>query len=198
MQPLTKLARIVPLTLAAFAAGVPLFALPATLSLPRGQRPGVDKLTIEQAAQQLCANSDQAGWDRVEAARALVGQRMSYSRRNSFDSADKAFERGYGYCMQHAYALAHLLEALGFEAQVVQAFQNRFADGKATSHAWVRVTLGGETRDIDPLFWDAQAGQPAFVSLSPVTGISPLFKAFTWWGAPAVNAYRYYRTGKDL
>jgi transglutaminase-like putative cysteine protease len=155
-------------------------------------------LTIGQAAQQLRADTGQAGWDRVEAARALVGQRMFYSRRNSFDSADKAFERGYGYCMQHAYALAHLLDALGFEAQVVQAFQNRFADGKVTSHAWVRVTLDGETRDIDPLFWDTSAGKPAFTPLSPVTGISPLFKAFTWWGAPAVNAYRYYRTGKDL
>jgi transglutaminase-like putative cysteine protease len=167
------------------------------LSLPRGQRPGVQKLTIDQAARQL-QESDRVGWDRVEAARALVGQRMQYSRRNSVDSAERAFERGYGYCVQHAYALAHLLRKLGFDAQVVQAFQNRFADGKVTSHAWVRVTLEGETRDVDPLFWDAEAGQVAFTPLSRVTGISPLFKAFTWWGAPAVNAHRYYRTGKDL
>jgi transglutaminase-like putative cysteine protease len=192
------MAKIVSLIFLSFAAGVPLFALPATLSLPRGQRPGVDKLTIAAAAQQLRTHGDQAGWNRAEAARALVGQRMSYSRHNNFDSADRAFERGYGYCMQHAYALAHLLDALGFEAQIVQAFQNRFADDKVTSHAWVRVTLDGETRDIDPLFWDEQAGRPAFVTLAPVTGISPVFKAFTWWGAPAVNAYRYYRTGKDL
>lgn len=198
MQILIKLAKIVPLVLLAFAVGVPLFGLPATLSLPRGQRRGVSKLTIEQAAQQLRSNGDVVGWDRVEAARALVGQRMQYSRRNSFDSAERAFERGYGYCMQHAYALARLLQELGFEAQVVQAFQNRFADGKVTSHAWVRVTLGGEIRDIDPLFWDSDAGQATFTPLSPVTAISPTFKAFTWWGAPAVNAYRYYRTGKDL
>jgi len=31
-----------------------------------------------------------------------------------------------------------------------------------------------------------------------VTGISPVFKAFTWWGAPAVSAFHFYRTGKDL
>jgi transglutaminase-like putative cysteine protease len=198
MQILIKLAKIVPLILLAFAAGVPLFGLPATLSLPRGQRPGVHKLTIEQAAQQLRANGSEAGWARVEAARALVGQRMQYSRRNSFDSAERAFERGYGYCMQHAYALARLLHELGFQAQVVQAFQNRFAGGKVTSHAWVRVTLDGETRDIDPLFWDTEAGRTAFTPLSPVTRISPAFRAFTWWGAPAVNAFRYYRTGKDL
>ena len=123
---------------------------------------------------------------------------MQYSRRNSYDSSAKAFERGYGYCMQHAYALAGLLARLGFEACVVQAFKNEFAGGKVASHAWVRVTIEGETRDVDPLFWDEQAGQPAFTPLSRVTRISPLFKAFTWWGAPAVNGHRFYRTGKDL
>jgi hypothetical protein len=192
-----KLARTAPLALLAFAVGVPLYGVPATLSLPRGERPGVPKLTIDQAARQL-QESDQVGWDRVEAARALVGQRMHYSRRNSFDSAERAFERGYGYCMQHAYALQQLLSKMGYNARVVQAFQNRFANGEVTSHAWVRVTLEGQTRDVDPLFWDAEAGQPAFTPLSRVTDISPVFKAFTWWGAPAVNAHRYYRTGKDL
>ena len=196
MKVICKLARIVPLAVLTFAIGVPLYALPATLSLPRGQRPGVAKLTISQAAQQL-RQTDKAGWPLVEAARALVGQRMRYGRRNSFDSAAKAFERGYGYCMQHAYALAHLLAQLGFEAKVVQAFQNRFSDGKVTSHAWVSVTIDGETRAIDPLFWDAQAGRVAFTPLSRVTGISPAFKAFTWWGAPAVNAHRFYVSGKD-
>ena len=123
---------------------------------------------------------------------------MQYSRRNSYDSAARAFERGYGYCMQHAYALTGLLNRLGFEAQVVQAFKNEFEGREVTSHAWVRVTIAGETRDIDPLFWDEQAGKPAFTPLSRVTHISPVFKAFTWWGAPAVNGHRFYRTGKDL
>jgi hypothetical protein len=197
MYVLGKLSRVIALILLAFAVGVPAFGLPAALSLPRGQRPGVAKRSIEQAAQRLRSSGD-TGWGLVEAARALVGQRMAYSRRNSYDSAERAFERGYGYCMQHAYALAHLLKALGYKAEVVQAFQNRFANGKVTSHAWVRVTLDGETRDVDPLFWDVETGQPDFVPLSRVTGISPAFKAFTWWGAPAVNAYRYYKTGKDL
>jgi hypothetical protein len=197
MNVLLKLARIAPIALLAVAAGVPLYGLPATLSLPRGQRPGVARLTLPQAARQL-RESGATGWALVEAARALVGQRMQYCRRNSYDSAAKAFERGYGYCMQHAYALADLLTQLGFEAQVVQAFKNRFADGEVTSHAWVRVTQDVETRAIDPLFWDERTGQPAFTPLSRVTGISPVFKAFTWWGAPAVNAHRYYRTGKDL
>ena len=139
MKTLCKLTRTAPLAVLAFAVGAPLYALPATLSLPRGQRPGVEKLTIPQAAQQL-RQTGKTGWALVEAARALVGQRMQYCRRNSFDSAAKAFERGYGYCMQHGYALTHLLARLGFEAKVVQAFRNRFPDGDVTSHAWVNVT----------------------------------------------------------
>jgi len=196
MKAAYKLLKIAPLAALAIAAGVPLYALPATLSLPRGQRPGVAKLTIPQAAQQL-RQTGETEWALVEAARALVGQRIQYCRRNSFDSAAKAFERGYGYCMQHACALAHLLAQLGFEARVVQAFQNRFPNGDVTSHAWVSVTVDGKTRHIDPLFWDAQADRIAFTPLSRVTGISPAFKALTWWGATAVNAHRFYSTGKD-
>lgn len=196
MSALGRLARVAPVSLLVLGIGVPVYALPATLSLPTGQRPGVEPLTIAQAAAQLRA-SGKAGWDLVEAARALVAQRMRYCRRNSFDSAAKAFERGYGYCVQHAYALADLLTQLGFQAQVVQAFRNRFPDGEVSSHAWVYVTVGGESRHVDSLFYDAQARRITFEPLSRVTGISQLFKAFTWWGATAVNAHRFYISGKD-
>jgi transglutaminase-like putative cysteine protease len=196
MNVLSKLARIVPTALLAIGLGVPIYALPATLSLPRGRRPGVDKLTLAQAAAELSA-SGEAGWDLVEAARALVAGRMRYCRRNSFDSAAVAFARGYGYCVQHAYALADLLTQLGFEAKVVQAFRNQFLDGEVNSHAWVSVTVDGEARHVDSLFYDAHARQITFAPLSRVTGVAPLFKAFTWWGATAVNAHRFYLSGKD-
>src|SRR5512139_276353 len=87
--------------------GVILYALPATLSLPRGRRPGIEPLTIQEAAQQLRL-SGLGGPALVEAARRLVGERMQYCRRNSFDLYPRAFERGYGYCQQSAYALAAL------------------------------------------------------------------------------------------
>jgi hypothetical protein len=179
-----------------FAAGVPIYALPATLTLAPGQRPSVEKLTINEAAQQLTARGE-SGWDLVEAARSLVGERMAYSRRNSFDSPSRAFERGYGYCMQHAYALISLLEELGFEAKVVQAFSNLFPNGVVTSHAWVSVKIGDEIRYIDPLFYDELKGKLDFIPLSEVTTIPTAFKLFTFWGGPAVNAHRFYLTGKD-
>lgn len=177
--------------------GVPLYAIPATLTLPVGLRPGLEDLTIHQAAVQL-RSSGKTDWELVEAARALVAERMQYSRRNSFDSSGRAFERGYGYCTQQSYALKHLLTELGFDAKVVQAFQNRFPDGKVASHSWVSVTVDGETRDIDSLFYKEDLGELDFTPLSEVTEISPAFKLVAFWGGPGVNAHRYYLTGKDM
>lgn len=54
----------------ALLGGLPIYALPASLSLPRGRRPGLAPLTIPQAAQQLKA-SGKSGWALVEAARAF-------------------------------------------------------------------------------------------------------------------------------
>jgi len=196
MNSLIKKIKIVMLAILAIMVGVPFYAMPATMTLPQGPRPGIEKLTLAQAADQLRA-SKRTGWQLVEAARALVARRMDYSRRNSFDTAARSFERGYGYCTQQAFALAELLGRLGFEAQVVHAFQNKFPDGSLGAHAWVSVTVDRETRYIDSLFYEPQAGEISFTPVSDVLGISPVFKLFAWWGATAVNAHRYYLTGRD-
>jgi len=183
-------------TVVVMAIGVPLYALPATLSLPQGVRPGLESLTISQATQQL-RGSGESGMELVEAARAFVGERMAYSRRNSFDSYAKAFERGYGYCSQQANALADLLTQLGFEAKIVHAFRNRFPDGTVTSHAWVQVVVDDEVRDVDSIFYNADAAEVTFTPLSEVGEVPPVLRLFETWGAPAVNAHRYYLSGKD-
>jgi transglutaminase-like putative cysteine protease len=176
--------------------GVPLYALPATFSLPPGPRPGLQALTISRAAVQMRALG-KSGMELVEAARSLVAERMAYSRRNSFDSYAKAFERGYGYCSQQANALADLLTQMGFEATVVHAFRNRFPDGTVTSHAWVQVVVDDKFRFVDSLFYDANAGEITFTPLSEVMEVPPVLRFFETWGVPAVNAHRYYLTGKD-
>lgn len=191
------IAKILLGSIIAILLGVLLYAVPATFSLPPGPRPGIEALTIEQAAQDLL-ETDKTDWELVEAARTLVAERMLYSRRNSFDSVGRAFERGYGYCTQHAYALISLLTELGFEAKVVQAFQNRFPDGVVTAHAWVSVRVNDESRYVDSLFYDEQAGVLDFTPLSEVMEISPTFKLIAFWGGTAVNAHRYYVTGKDI
>ena len=220
------IAKLVLASIIVILIGVPLYAVPATLSLLPGPRPGVEQLTIEQASQKL-KETGMTDWELVEAARALVAERMKYSRRNSFDPAGKAFERGYGYCLQYAYALTSILTklgfeakvvhafqnrfpdgmcrhfairepVLGFEAKVVHAFQNRFPDGEVTAHAWVSVTVDDESHYMDSLFYDEQAGELDFNPLSEVLDISPTFKLIAFWGCTATNAHRYYVSGKDL
>jgi hypothetical protein len=122
---------------------------------------------------------------------------MAYSRRNSFNGYARAFERGYGYCSQQARALADLLTRLGFEASVVHAFQNRFADGSVTAHAWVQVIAEGEAYDVDSLFYDPDHSRITFTPISEVQEVPQLLTYLEWWGAPAVNAHRYYLTGRD-
>ena len=106
------------------------YALTAIFSLEKGIRPGLKPVTLSQAARRLL-DTGKTGWDLVEAARSLVAERMHYSRRNSFDSDAEAFERGYGFCTQQAYALVDLLKQSGFEAKAVHAFRNKFPNGES-------------------------------------------------------------------
>jgi hypothetical protein len=184
-------------SLFAVFVGVPLFALPATLSLGWEKRPGLEHQTISLAVERL-RETGKVGWPLVEAARKLVEERMEYSRRNSFDSAPRAFERGYGYCQQQAYMLVDILNRLGFEAKVVGAYKNKFPNGSVEGHAWVHVTYAGESRYVDSIFYDQQNGEITFIPLSKVFDYTIPFRVFAAWGSSAVNAYRFYITGKDI
>jgi hypothetical protein len=196
MEKILKIAKIILLMVLAILVGVPLYAIPATLSLPPGPRPGIEELTIAQAVRQL-QQTGKCGWALIEAARALVAERMQYCRRNSFDTFDRAFKRGYGYCQQQAYALTEILKRLGFEAKVVQAFRNQLPDGSVGGHAWVSVTYQGESRYIDPLHYNAHTGEIVFTPLTKVHDYTPITRLFFGWGCAMVNAYRYSVTGKD-
>jgi transglutaminase-like putative cysteine protease len=194
LSPLAKAAAVSTLTI---AIGVPLYGLPATLSLRPGMRPGIEPLTIKEAAKKLSTSGLQ-GWELIEAARALVAERMLYCRRNSFDPAPRAFTRGYGYCQQISFALTALLKELGFKARVVQSLRNRFENGEVSGHCWVKVTYQGESKYIDALFYDPTAGRITFEPLSRITGMGLLFRIFAGWGSICMNAHRYYRSGKDF
>jgi hypothetical protein len=154
-------------------------------------------LTISQAVDGL-QSSGLSGWDLVEATRALVQERMQYSRRNSFDPALKAFERGYGYCQQQAFALAEILNRLEIQTRVVHAFRNQFPDGGVGGHAWVEVALDGEVRFIDSIFYDIESSTIDFTPLSKVWEYNLPFRLFSGWGSTAANAHRYYKTGVDF
>ncbi|MFN2214011.1 MAG: hypothetical protein ACK2UE_13150 [Anaerolineales bacterium] len=67
-----------------------------------------------------------------------------------------------------------------------------------TAHAWISVSVDRETRQINSLFYDSQNGDLVFTPLSKVTFVSPVFKLLAFWGGTAVNAHRYYLSGKDF
>jgi len=67
-----------------------------------------------------------------------------------------------------------------------------------TAHAWVSVRVDDESHYIDSLFFDGQAGELDFNPLSEVLDISPTFKLIAFWVCTAVNAHRYYVSGKDM
>lgn len=176
--------------------GVILVAVPATLTLPGGVRPGIPPMTLESAVL-LVENISGTDAERVENARKLVITRMQYCRRNSFDSYEIAFERGYGYCIQQAQALAHLLTKLNLTAYVVQATENRFPDGSVGGHAWVRVETEAWTKDVDATNVSLESDRLTFVPLNEVTRLEGVFLQIALWGSTSVNALRYYLTGSD-
>ena len=173
-----------------------LYSIPAMLTLPPGVRPGIDDLTIDQAVDAL-KSKDLSDLELIREARILVTTRMQYCRRNSYDTFKTAFRRGYGYCVQQAFALQYLLSELGFDAKVVQATRNRFENGKTGGHAWVRIVFNNSLIQIDPTDKNLQNEGITFEPLSTVTEFSYLFRALTVWGSAGVNAHRYYTTGRD-
>jgi hypothetical protein len=173
-----------------------LYALPASISLPSGIRPGLESKTIHEAVLDL-RKTGRSDRDLVEASRLLVGERMAYCRRNSYNSYKKAFKRGYGFCQQQAFALSYILKELGFEAYPVQAIRTQFPDGNIGGHAWVMVMIKDEMIYIDPVYYNPAEQKITFTPLSEVTGFSTFFRLLAGWGGATINAHRYYTTGTD-
>jgi hypothetical protein len=102
-------------------------------------------------------SSGLAGLELAAWAQGVAARRFEYSRRNPWDSPERCFERGYGYCIQQARALKLLYDGLGIESRIVQAFRCSFPPkaihGKpspalVSGHAWLRARIGGRDYDI--------------------------------------------------
>lgn len=118
------------------------------------------------------------GWALVEAAQRAVAVGMDYSRRNSWDTPATAWRRGLGYCLQSAEALQAVLGGLGIPSELVQCTRNRFpprrlhdydAAGGLAGHAWLQVTLEGQTLAVCPGHPDNRPGRHHFTILGRVT-----------------------------
>ena len=127
----------------------------------------------------LCKSSGLHGWDLVSVAQHLIYDKFAiYSCRNLWDTPGLAFTYGMGYCTQYNLALAQLLRRLGFEVEPVFALriESYVKPGWQMGHTWLRVTIGGETRDVCAGAAENEPGAVTFRPLTPVhRGTPPRF-----------------------
>ena len=136
-------------------------------------------LTIDDAVA-ACDESGLQGWDLVAYAQNLTARKFSYSRYNPWDSPAYAFRQGQGYCMQQAQALEQIYRHMGISCRLVYADKCRFrsADLKSEviiSHAWLRVSIAGEEKDVCP---GNAANRPGVTDFEVLSRVKNLYAPF--------------------
>jgi hypothetical protein len=152
-------------------SGAALLILPGALRLGKSRSTAHDGIVTIEEAITACRATGLTGWALVAYGQRLVRRKFSvYSTRNVWDTPERAFEHGMGYCTQYNMALKQLLGGLGFETRVVFCFRVRvLADERwAMGHTWLQVTIGGERRDVCAGRLENQPGRNQFVPLWPV------------------------------
>jgi hypothetical protein len=173
--------------------------LPMLRRLPKPSRVALDGVTTLEDAVVVCRRTRLEGWDLVAYAQHLVARKFTYSRLNTWDTPSRAFERGRGYCEQQALALKHVYDGLGIHCRPVFALRCRFPPrivdgmpwaGGITGHAWLRVRIGEEERDVCPGSVGNRPGVIAFAVLSPVHTWHPWLRPWTHLGSSLENMRR--------
>jgi hypothetical protein len=146
-----------------------------------------------------CRASQLAGWELVAFTQNLAARKFTYSRRNPWDSPERAFERGMGYCQQQALALKAIYDRLGIHAQPVYAMQCCFPPrtihgipepAMTGPHTWLRVTLGNRTLNVCPGNIANVPGKTRFIVLSPVKPLPVWLQPFSHLGSVIENTKR--------
>jgi transglutaminase-like putative cysteine protease len=167
--------------------------------LPKSKSVAVDGVTTIADAVAACRRSGLSGWELVAYAQRLVARKFTYSRLNTWDTPARAFKRGRGYCEQQALALNAIYDALGIQTRPVFAvrcaFPSKMVDGVrmpagVSGHAWLRVRLGDEERDVCPGSVENTPGRTHFQPLSPVHNWAPWLRPFTHVGSSLENMRR--------
>ena len=110
-----------------------------------------------------------------------------------------------GYCQQQALALKLLYDRLEIESRLVYASKAKFppkvvhgvSEGESISgHAWLRVRVGEEERDVDPGNVSNIPGKVHFTAISEVRTAPPLFQPFAHLCSVVANVVRDWRATK--
>ncbi|HEX8997779.1 MAG TPA: transglutaminase family protein [Ktedonobacterales bacterium] len=176
-----------------------LLTLPMTRRLPNESRVSLDGVTTVQDAVAACRRTGLHGWELVAYAQRLTARKFTYSRLNTWDSPARAFERGMGYCEQQALSLKQIYDALGIESRPVFGFRCIFPPkivdgmpwaGGVTGHAWLRVRIGDDERDVCPGSVANTPGVTDFRALPPVWTLYAWLRSFTHLGSSIENIRR--------
>jgi hypothetical protein len=184
------------------AAGVSttyLLTLPLLRRLPKQGRVSMDGIITIDDAVEACRRRQLQGWDLVAYAQNLVAKKFTYSRLNTWDTPSRAFERGMGYCEQQALALKKIYGKLGIETRPVFCMRCKFSakvvdgvhwPGGISGHAWLRVRIGDEERDVCPGSLNNTPGITQFEVLSKVFTWQTWLRPFTHVGSSIENIRR--------
>ncbi len=184
---------------AAGAAAVGTLTIPLLRRLPEQSRVSMDGITTIEDAVEACRRTHLQGWDLVAYAQHLAARKFTYSRLNTWDTPSRAFERGMGYCEQQALALKHIYDGLGIETRPVFALRCVFPAETVddmpwpegiSGHAWLKVKIAGEERDVCPGSLTNTPGVTHFQVLSKVHTWYSWLRPFTHLGSSLANIQR--------
>jgi hypothetical protein len=191
------------LTLTGFGAAgvftVYLLTIPLLRRLPKQSRVSLDGVTTIDDAVEACRRTHLQGWDLVAYAQNLTARKFTYSRLNTWDTPSRAFERGLGYCEQQALALKKIYDRLGIETRPVFAMRCKFppkmidgipSRGGISGHAWLRVRIGDEERDVCSGSVNNKPGVTHFEIHSMVLTWQSWIRPFTHVGSSIENIRR--------
>ncbi len=184
---------------AAVVLTVYLFSVPMLRRLPKLSRVTMDGITTIDDAVEACRRTGLQGWELVSYAQHLAARKFKYSRLNTWDTPSRAFERGMGYCEQQALALKKMYDKLGIETRPVFCMQCKFPGkvvdgvywpGGISGHAWQRVRIGDEERDVCPGSVNNTPGVTHFEVLARVRNWYLWLRPFTHVGSSIENIRR--------
>ena len=188
-------------------AAIGALTIPLLRRLPEQSRVSMDGITTIDDAVEACRRTQLQGWDLVAYAQQLAARKFTYSRLNTWDTPSRAFERGMGYCEQQALALKKIYDGLGIETRPVFAmrcvFPAKTVDGMLwpggiSGHAWLKVKIAGEERDMCPGSLTNTPGVIHFQVLSKVHNWYPWLRPFTHLGSSLANIQRDMTARRSL
>jgi len=176
-----------------------LLTIPLLRRLPKQSHVSLDGVVTIDDAVEACRRTHLQGWDLIAYAQNLAARKFTYSRLNTWDTPSRAFERGMGYCEQQALALKKIYDRLGIETRPVFAMRCKFPakvvdgvpwPGGVSGHAWLRVRIGDEERDVCSGSVNNTPGVTNFEIRSMVLTWQPWMRPFTHVGSSIENIRR--------